>query len=129
MLLPLPLPWTSPPQPDHQTTVVIPLSEAHKHSHAYRLRARSQAEGQLDGDAFDDDGGIDKDGDGGGEDGGVTAVLMMGSAPEEYSIEGLRNEVRRGGGEGASGYESEFLLSTLISCLFGAGGFGEFGGW
>ena len=91
--------------------VVIPLDEAHLHSHSYRAKVRSgDSEGQLDENAFEgdvggDDGGLDKDGDDEG-----TGMLLMGSTVPEYSIEGLRREVRRGGrGKKWTDYESECL--------------------
>ncbi|KAL2020905.1 hypothetical protein VTK56DRAFT_7792 [Thermocarpiscus australiensis] len=73
---------------DYAGVVVVPLDEAHLHSHSYRSRT-SDADGSLDDDAFGDR-GRDKDGD--DED---TTMLVMNAAPE-YSIEGLREEVRRG---------------------------------
>lgn len=117
-MIPLPLPWRRADTAADYSAVVVPLEEAHQHSHAYRLRSRSDPEGQLDEDAFDDEGGVDK----GGHDEG-TAMLMTSSAPPEYSIEGLRREVRRGGkGEKWTAYESEqprlasfpFLFETLL---------------
>ena len=117
-MISLPLPWRQADSAADYSAVVVPLEEAHQHSHAYRLRSRSDPEGQLDEDAFDDEGGVDK----GGHDEG-TAMLMTSSAPPEYSIEGLRREVRRGGkGEKWTAYESEqprlaffpFLFETLL---------------
>lgn len=86
-------------------SVVIPLDEAHQHSHSCRLRHRSdpEAEGQVDDGAFDDDDAVGKDGD--DED---TTMLVMSGGAAEYSIEGLRKEVRRGRREeNWTAYESE----------------------
>jgi hypothetical protein len=101
-MIPLPLPWRRTDAAADYTAAVVPLEEAHQHSHTYRL-TRSEPVGQLDDDAFDGDGGIDKD-----RDEQDTTMLMTGSEPPEYSIEGLRKEVRRGGkGEKWTAYESE----------------------
>lgn len=81
--------------------VLIPLDEAHLHSHSSRATGSGAAR-QPDDDAFDDDGGP-KDGD--DED---TGMLEMSTTPE-YSIEGLRKEVRRGGrGRQWTAYECEW---------------------
>jgi len=59
-------------------------------------------DGANDDDVDDDDDGADK-----GGDEGDTAMLVMTSAAAEYSIEGLRREVRRGRrGESWTAYES-----------------------
>lgn len=97
------------------TTVVVPLDEAHQHSHSYRLRPRPETDGPLDDDALeDDDAGRDKDGD--EED---TTMLVMSSTIPEYSIEGLRREVRRGRREeNWTAYESEWPgLVSPSSCV------------
>lgn len=79
---------------------LVPLDEAHLHSHSYRA-GRSDSPGSSGDDASEDD-GRDKNGD--GED---AAMLEM-SAVHEYSIEGLRKEVRRGGrGKKWTAYERE----------------------
>lgn len=112
-MIPLPLPWRQAETVADHSAVVVPLEEAHLHSHTYRLRSPSPSgpEGQLDANAFDDDDdGIDKDGDE-----GDTTMLMTSSAPPEYSIEGLRKEVRRGGkGERWTAYESTCRASTSL---------------
>ncbi|KAK4241292.1 hypothetical protein C8A03DRAFT_30512 [Achaetomium macrosporum] len=100
--------WRRAESVDDFAQVVIPLDEAHLHSHAYRSRQGSDPAGQLDDDAFEDDGGRDKHGD--GED---TGMLLMSSTGAEYSIEGLRREVRREGrGEKSTAYE---MKSRLIN--------------
>lgn len=84
------------------SSAVVPLEEAHLHSHSYRLRKRSEPERRLDGDVSDDEDDVAKDGD--EED---TRMLAMGRNPE-YSIEGLREEVRQGGrGKAWTDYERE----------------------
>ncbi|GAB1314000.1 Sugar transporter [Madurella fahalii] len=86
--------------------VLVPLDEAHLHSHSYRARGSSSERPPAD-DALDDDDCRGKDGD--GED---TGMLEMSTIPE-YSIEGLRKEVRRGGREKQwTAYE---LKSKLIN--------------
>ncbi|KAK4138065.1 MFS general substrate transporter [Trichocladium antarcticum] len=100
MLRWLPGPWAGRrPETDPDFGVVIPLDEAHLHSHSYRSRRRTESPGpQLDEDVVEGDGrsgdddGRDKDGDDEG-----TGMLLMGRGVPEYSIEGLRAEVRRGG--------------------------------
>jgi hypothetical protein len=105
------IPWTwrrSETAADY-SSAVIPLNEAHQHSHSYRLRPRPDPEGQLDDEAFDDD---DDDPDKDGDDGDTTMLVMTRSV-DEYSIEGLRREVRAGkkGGEWTT-YE---MRSKLIN--------------
>ncbi|KAK3945995.1 MFS general substrate transporter [Diplogelasinospora grovesii] len=89
--------------------VLIPLEEAHLHSHSYRSGHRAEFEeaSSPNGLADDDEGGNkDRDSDEG------TGMLEMMSAAE-YSIEGLRKEVRRGGkGEKWTDYE---MKSKLIN--------------
>ncbi|KAL2196402.1 major facilitator superfamily domain-containing protein [Corynascus similis CBS 632.67] len=115
----LSMPWTwrrSETALDY-ASAVIPLDEAHKHSHSYRLRPRPELgrrlgdeglDGANDDDVDDDDDGADK-----GGDEGDTAMLVMTSAAAEYSIEGLRREVRRGRrGESWTAYE---MKSKLIN--------------
>ncbi|KXX74004.1 Synaptic vesicle 2-related protein [Madurella mycetomatis] len=90
--------------------VLIPLDEAHLHSHSSRAIG-SGSPRQSDDDAFDDDGGV-KDVD--DED---TGMLEM-SAVSEYSIEGLRKEVRRGGrGKQWTAYECEGKLFSSFSTV------------
>ncbi|KAK4248779.1 major facilitator superfamily domain-containing protein [Corynascus novoguineensis] len=115
----LSMPWTwrrSETALDY-ASAVIPLDEAHQHSHSYRLRPRPESgrrlgdeglDGANDDDVDDDDDGADKDGNE-----GDTAMLVMTSAAAEYSIEGLRKEVRRGRrGENWTAYE---MKSKLIN--------------
>ena len=84
--------------------VLIPLEEAHLHSHSARsghceyeeLPDEASDAGQDDAGKANDDG---------------TGMLLMSAA--EYSIEGLRREVRRGGkGRTWTEYECECLSST-----------------
>jgi len=98
--------WTRPRAIESVTNysgVLIQLDEAHLHSHTYRS-------GQEDEDASDDTPSTPttttKDGDDEG-----TSMLELSVA--EYSIEGLRKEVRRGGkGEKFTAYE---MKSKLIN--------------
>lgn len=92
------------------SSVVIPLERAHLHSHSARCGRTEyeeipgadleNEEEAADDDDDDDDGGL-KDGDEG------RAMLEMN--PAEYSIQGLRKEVRKreGGGKEMGEYESE----------------------
>ncbi|KAL2127825.1 hypothetical protein VTI74DRAFT_10114 [Chaetomium olivicolor] len=91
------------------TTVVVPLDEAHEHSHAYRSGQRNaEREGNSDDGAFEDEAGGDKDDD---EEG--MGMLLTSRQVREYSIEGLRREVRTGGGvEKSTAYE---MKSRLIN--------------
>jgi len=85
---------------DDYSGVLVELDEAHLHSHSYRLRRPTGFDDACD----DDDGAPTKVGDDEG-----TAMLDM-RAPE-YSIEGLRNEVRRGAkGEKWTAYERKLLF-------------------
>ncbi len=103
-MIPLPLPWRQTEAAADYSAVVVPLEEAHQHSHTYRQRLRGDADGRLDEGAFRDDGGLDKD----PAEGDTTTMLMTSTAPPEYSIEGLRREVRGGEkGERWTAYESE----------------------
>lgn len=89
---------------DDYAGVLVSLEDAPLHGHTYRLRRRPGFDGSSDDDAALDDcaeGGVKVDGDDEG-----TAMLDM-SVPE-YSIEGLRKEVRKGGkGEKWTAYESK----------------------
>ena len=99
---------------DDYAGVLVPLDEAHLHSHSYRLGRRTSLRESSEDDTTLEEGADDGDGvKVPGEDEG-TAMLEMTSAPE-YSIEGLRKEVRRGGkGEKWTDYESKlFLLVSL----------------
>ncbi len=73
---------------DDYSGVLIPLEEAHLHSHSYRSGRCEFEEMSQDAESDDGDGAKDQDDEGRG-------MLEMNAA--EYSIEGLRKEVRRGG--------------------------------
>ncbi|KAK5661549.1 hypothetical protein OQA88_11457 [Cercophora sp. LCS_1] len=89
---------------DDYLGVLVPLEEAHQHSHSYRIGRRPVFDDSSDDGASDDAIKV------GGDDEG-TAMLEM-SIPD-YSIEGLRKEVRRGGkGEKWTAYE---MKSKLIN--------------
>ncbi|KAK1827831.1 major facilitator superfamily domain-containing protein [Podospora conica] len=96
---------------DDYAGVLVSLDEAHLHSHTYRLRRRPGYDSSSEDDIALEEG--TGDGDGvkiAGEDEG-TAMLDMNVA--EYSIEGLRREVRSGGkGEKWTAYE---MKSKLIN--------------
>ncbi|KAJ4306227.1 hypothetical protein N0V88_001024 [Collariella sp. IMI 366227] len=114
--------WRRPQTAAKYTTAVIPLDEAHEHSHSYRSRQQnSELAGQLDDGAFDEDEtGGDKDDDQEEEDVGM---FLGSSGVHEYSIEGLRREVRQGRrGEKRTAYENgalflEFLPDASSSLL------------
>ncbi|KAK0635358.1 major facilitator superfamily domain-containing protein [Bombardia bombarda] len=102
---------------DDYLGVLIALEEAHLHGHSYRSGRRtefeesSSVEDDAEDDAEDDDGIAvrTKDRDDDSDEG--TGMLEMSAA--EYSIEGLRREVRRGGkGETWTAYE---MKSKLIN--------------
>ncbi|KAK4153606.1 hypothetical protein C8A00DRAFT_33626 [Chaetomidium leptoderma] len=90
-MISLPWTWRRADTAADYASAVVPLDEAHHHSHSYRLRPRPDPEGQLDEEAAEEDSAAFKDGD--DED---TTMLVMSNAAAEYSIEGLRSEVRRG---------------------------------
>ncbi|KAI8155529.1 putative MFS-type transporter, partial [Colletotrichum sp. SAR 10_65] len=83
--------------------VVVPLEEAHLHSHSARI-GRCEFEERP---GHEDDDGDDEDGKDQGES---TGMLEMSAA--EYTIEGLRKEVRRGGRGMWTEYE---LKSKLVN--------------
>lgn len=103
--------------PGDYSSVVIPLDQAHLHSHSARCGRTEFEEHGLGSDDDDDDPKIVgendgvHDGDGNENDEGA-GMLPMSAA--EYSIEGLRKEVRRGGGGLRSEYESEWSILLLI---------------
>lgn len=108
-------PWPAASAPPDYSAVVIPLEQAHLHSHSARC-GRTTEYDEVPGAAADDpeDGG----GKGAGDDAGEMETMLEIDAAE-YSISGLRNEVRRGerreGGKGTAGvYESEFV--AVCSC-------------
>lgn len=81
--------------------VLVPLEEAHLHSHSARV-GRTEFEDVSDDGASD---GVDVDDDGKDSD-REDGMLLMRAA--EYSIEGLRREVRKGGkGRTWTEYECE----------------------
>lgn len=88
--------------------VLISLEEAHLHSHSART-GRCEFEDVPD-DAESDAG--EEDGAAKGRDDEVTGMLLMSAA--EYSIEGLRREVRRGGkGRTWTDYECEMSCGEV----------------
>ncbi|KAH8893182.1 MFS general substrate transporter [Thozetella sp. PMI_491] len=85
--------------------VLVPLDEAHLHSHSYRSGRCEYEEVPDDNSSEDREGGKDAEDDEG------RGMLEMSAA--EYSIEGLRKEVRRGGkGRTWTAYE---MKSKLIN--------------
>lgn len=85
---------------DNYSGVLVPLDQAHLHSHSARC-GRTEFE-ELPAHGDDDDDPKDRGGDEG------TGMLEMSAA--EYSIEGLRKEVRRGG----SGMRSDYELKSML---------------
>lgn len=94
---------------DDYTGVLIPLDQAHLHSHSARC-GRMEYEEILDDDDEEDDFSKHQ----AGNEQEETGMLEMNAA--EYSIEGLRREVRKGGGRMRSVYESQ-PVSIPYSCL------------
>lgn len=92
------------------TDVLIPLDQAHLHSHSARC-GRTEYE-EVPGDDHGD-GEEDDPKDRGGEDEG-TGMLEMNAA--EYSIEGLRKEVRKGASGERSVYESKSCFHERAGC-------------
>ena len=94
--------------------VLIPLGEAHLHSHSTRSRPPSDLDDALLGQ---DDEGVQHHKDP-ADDENTGMLLEMGTEPE-YSIEGLRREVRRGnkGGEKWTDYESEILNNRGLAYM------------
>jgi hypothetical protein len=91
--------------------VLISLQEAHLHSHSARTGHCEYEE--VPDDAASDAGDVDAPKSRGDEG---TGMLLMSAA--EYSIEGLRREVRRGGkGRMWTDYESENACSSSIEKL------------
>jgi hypothetical protein len=101
----------------HYPNVLVTLDEAHLHSHTHRLRRRpggSPAACPPEGEDDPED-VIKLDGEHEG-----TAMLEM--AVPEYSIEGLRREVRKGKGEKWSAYECKFVPHGTVACEGMSGG-------
>ena len=80
--------------------VVVPLEEAHLHSHSRRT-GKTEFEERPTPDEDDEDRGKD----------GEESQGMLEMSAAEYSIEGLRKEVRKGKGD-ATEYESESNTSS-----------------
>jgi hypothetical protein len=85
---------------DDYAGVLIPLTEAHLHSHSARSgKCEFESRGGSDGEGSDDGSGKDDQHE-------ETGMLQMNVA--EYTIEGLRRQVRQGErGQGSSEYECE----------------------
>lgn len=97
-------PGTSrPASAEDYSDVLIPLEEAHLHSHSARL-GRTEFEEPPGEDSPGQ--GYDEDDD--GKDGEHEGRGMLEMRAAEYSIEGLRREVRRGEKGQVSDYESKF---------------------
>jgi hypothetical protein len=79
-------------------SVVVPLEQAHLHSHSARM---GHAEFEEDEDAGRGD---DEDA---AKDGEHESTGMLEMSVAEYSIEGLRKEVRKGGKGQWTDYERE----------------------
>jgi len=92
---------------DSYSGVLVPLDEAHLHSHSARCGRTEFEELSAHSDEEDDPK------DGAGDEG--TGMLEMSAA--EYSIEGLRKEVRRGGGGMRSDYERQSTIPIPWSSL------------
>lgn len=122
-----------PEHVDDYTGVLIPLDQAHLHSHSARCGRTEYEEvpGEDDDDEEENAGFDPKDGVGGerggrgrgrqgvggdGNEGEDTGMLEMSAA--EYSIEGLRKQVRKGAGGTRSVYESRFFFCLSV-CLRG----------
>ncbi|KAK3377844.1 major facilitator superfamily domain-containing protein [Podospora didyma] len=101
---------------DDYAGVLIELEEAHLHSHKHRSGRRTELNEFLVDDDDDDYGDSNHHGGGrgkiGGDDDEVTGMLDMSVA--EYSIEGLRKEVRQGAGKGETWTAYE-MKSKLIN--------------
>ena len=89
---------------DNYTGVLIPLDQAHLHSHSARC-GRTEYEGLPEDDGEEEDEYLK---DRAGDDDEERGMLEMTAA--EYSIEGLRREVRKGETGTRSDYESEFYI-------------------
>lgn len=110
-----------PESTDDFIGVLVPLDEAHRYSHS-RKQGKTEyeeantiedpdIEARLDSLARDSDDGDDLDAAKEESDNEAAGMLQMTAA--EYTIEGLRTEMRKGHGGGPGGrwtsYESEFL--------------------
>ena len=93
---------------DQYKGVLVPLEQAHLHSHSART-GRTEFEEPPDEAGAGDDDGDEEEGKGlNDEETERTGMLEMRAC--EYSIEGLRREVRRGGKGQWSEYESMFCV-------------------
>lgn len=97
-----------PESVDDYLGVLVPLEQAHLHSHSARIGRCEFEEGPGNEDNDDDD-----DGDDGPPTAGTKArdsnegTGMLEMLAAEYSIEGLRREVRKGGKGPWTEYERE----------------------
>jgi hypothetical protein len=89
--------FTAPPMStDGYRGVVVPLEEAHLHSHSRRVGRTEFEERPTPEDGDDEDPMKDAE----------ESMGMLEMSAAEYTIEGLRKEMRRGRGE-SSDYERE----------------------
>lgn len=90
------------------SSVVIPLEQAHLHSHSARC-GRTEYEEIPGADPENEEAEEEEEGDDGLKD-GDEGRAMLEMKPAEYSIQGLRKEMRKrdGGGNERGEYESEF---------------------
>ena len=95
------------------SSVLVPLEEAHLHSHSARV-GRCEFEERPPADDDDDDDDEEEAGVGGGhgsrKDRETESQGMLEMSAAEYSIEGLRKEVRRGGRSHWTDYECVFFI-------------------
>ena len=99
--------------------VLIPLSEAHLHSHSARIgrcefepasRDGDRDGGEGNGNANDLDDDADAESEGGKDGEQESRGMLEEMEPAEYTIEGLRREVRKGGKGQWTDYECEFFF-------------------
>lgn len=96
---------SGPPESvDNYLGVVVPLEEAHLHSHSRRT-GKCEFEERPTPDEDDEDRGKY----------GEESQGMLEMSAAEYSIEGLRKEVRKGKGD-ATEYESESYPCSSHEC-------------
>lgn len=99
---------------DDYPGVLVSLDEAHLHSHTHGLRRRPG----YDGHSSEDDIALEEgagDGDAAKVAGEDEATAMLDMSAPEYSIEGLRREVRSGAkGERWTAYESKSSLLLVL---------------
>lgn len=101
-----PFRWNRQPESvDDYLGVLVPLEEAHHYSHS----ARS---GKTE---FETDAGVDADEDD-PKDGDNETQGMLHMRAAEYTIEGLRKEMRQGRQGSWTTYESKTYQSKLIWC-------------